>query len=70
MNRDFAHCDAQYYIFNKHGEYEERFCSLRNKCKRYKDCLELNGDETSPVAWISAYECVHNKHKLYWEEKQ
>lgn len=70
MNRDITHCDAQYYIFNKYGECEERFCTLKKKCKRHKAHLELKGDEMSPVAWISAYECVHHKHKLYWEEKQ
>lgn len=67
-NHDIAHCNAQYYIFNKYGECEERHCSLKKKCKRHKAFLDLNGDETSPIAFISAYECVTRRHKLYWYE--
>lgn len=70
MNRDLEHCDAQYYIFDKYGECKERSCELRTICKRHKAFLELKGDETSPIAFISAYECVTKGHKLYWEEKQ
>lgn len=70
MNHDLSHCDSQYYIFNKHGECEERFCSLRTKCKRYKAYLGLNSNEKNPIAFISAYECVTRKHKLYWEDKE
>lgn len=81
MNYDIAHCDAQYYIFNKYLEYEERHCSLRNKCKRHKAYMDLysdeayaymdlNGDETSPIAFIDALECIRNKHKLYCEDKE
>lgn len=70
MNHDLAHCDSQYYILNKHGEYKERFCSKRMKCKRYKAYLDLKGDEKYPTTYISSYECVTKKHKLYWEDKE
>lgn len=72
MNHDLAHCDAQYYMCNKkYNEYTERFCRLRKKCKRYKTYLDLNGKEKKfPITFISAYECVTKKHKLYWEDKE
>ena len=70
MSHDIAHCDAQYYIFDKHGEYKERSCALRTKCKRHKEYLDLKGNDEIPVAYISAYECVTKNHKLYWEDKK
>ncbi len=70
MNHDIAHCDAQYYIFDKHGECKERSCALRTKCKRHKAYLDLKSDEKYPVTYISAYECVIKDHELYCEEKE
>lgn len=72
MNHDIAHCDSQYYILSKQGEYVERFCSKRMKCKRYKAYLDLSNNihERTIVAFISTYECLIHKHKLYLEDKE
>ena len=70
MNHDLTHCDAQYYIYDKHGEYKERFCSKRTKCKRYNAYLDLKGDESFPVSFMSAKICVTKRHNLYMEEIQ
>jgi hypothetical protein len=40
------------------------------KYKRYKAYLDLKGDEKYPITYISSYECVTKKHKLYWEDNK
>ena len=45
-------------------------CTKRNTCHRYIAYLNVPTGELRFCAYQDPKDCINDKHKLYWEEKQ